>query len=132
MRRNGSIPPPRPTPALRPVRRFAGRGLAIPGRRRHHQSGRPLAIKRPSPRLDRPDPGFLYQGVADTLRVVGGAGDAYLSAEDRARVKIDRLLTEAGWAVQRADRVNLGAGRGVAIREFILQRPHGRPDYLLY
>jgi type I restriction enzyme R subunit len=63
---------------------------------------------------------------------MSGSGDAYLSAEDRARVQIDDMLIQAGWTVQNADRVSLGASQGVAVREFILRRPHGRPDYLLY
>jgi len=39
---------------------------------------------------------------------------AYLSAEDRARVEIDRMLDAAGWAVQDYAKVNLAARRGVA------------------
>jgi type I restriction enzyme R subunit len=31
-----------------------------------------------------------------------------------------------------AARVNLSALRGVAVREFVLKRPHGRVDYLLF
>ncbi|MFZ2056796.1 MAG: DEAD/DEAH box helicase family protein [Acidimicrobiales bacterium] len=45
---------------------------------------------------------------------------------------IDRLLAASGWAVQDAARANLSASRGVAIREFILEPPHGRVDYLCY
>jgi type I restriction enzyme R subunit len=60
------------------------------------------------------------------------AGDDYLNREARARVEIDRKLEAAGWAVQHAKKVNLGASRGVAVREFILKPPHGRVDYLLY
>ena len=57
---------------------------------------------------------------------------ARLPPEERARVIIDRLLAASGWAVQGAGQVNLSASRGVAIREFILEPPHGRVDYLLY
>ena len=57
---------------------------------------------------------------------------AYLSAEDRARVRIDQMLSEAGWVVQAASATNLGAGLGVAVREFVLQKPHGRADYMLF
>ncbi len=57
--------------------------------------------------------------TGDTLLVVSSAGDHYLSAEGQARVKIDRMLALAGWVVQDPDRVSLGAGRGVAVREFI-------------
>jgi len=57
---------------------------------------------------------------------------ARLRPEDRARVQIDRLLVDAGWAVQDVQRLNLQASRGVAVREFVLVPPHGRVDYLLY
>jgi type I site-specific restriction endonuclease len=66
------------------------------------------------------------------LMAKSAGGDAYLSAEDRARVEIDKQLVAAGWAVQRAHEVNLGASLGVAVREFVLQKPHGRADYLLF
>jgi type I restriction enzyme R subunit len=42
------------------------------------------------------------------------------------------MLQSAGWAVQDARDVNLAASRGVAVREFILEAPHGRADYLLF
>jgi type I restriction enzyme R subunit len=42
------------------------------------------------------------------------------------------MLSASGWVVQDAERANLSAGCGVAIREFILEPPHGRADYLLY
>jgi type I restriction enzyme R subunit len=58
--------------------------------------------------------------------------ESYLSAEDKARVEIDRMLDAAGWAVQDARDVNLAAARGVAVREFVLEPPHGRVDYLLF
>src|SRR5436309_10462865 len=59
-------------------------------------------------------------------------GIAYLSPEAKARVEIDRMLADAGWTVQAARQVNLSASRGVAVREFVLKRPHGRVDYLLF
>jgi type I restriction enzyme R subunit len=55
-----------------------------------------------------------------------------LPPEERARVMIDGLLAASGWAVQDAARANLSASRGVALREFILEPPHGRVDYLCY
>jgi type I restriction enzyme R subunit len=58
--------------------------------------------------------------------------DAYLPREAQARIKIDRLLVDAGWLVQHANQANLSAGRGVAVREFILEKGHGRVDYLLF
>jgi type I restriction enzyme R subunit len=60
------------------------------------------------------------------------AMESYLSAEDKARVEIDKMLDAAGWAVQDAGDVNLAAARGVAVREFVLEPPHGRADYLLF
>ncbi|MBA2425078.1 MAG: restriction endonuclease subunit R, partial [Actinobacteria bacterium] len=42
------------------------------------------------------------------------------------------MLAAAGWAVQDARAVNLSAGRGVAVRKFVLKSPHGRADYLLF
>ena len=57
---------------------------------------------------------------------------AYITPEAKARVEIDRMLAAAGWVVQDARAVNLTASRGVAVREFVLKRPHGRADYLLF
>jgi type I restriction enzyme, R subunit len=56
----------------------------------------------------------------------------YLAAEARARIKIDQQLVQAGWQVQSQDAINLSAGPGVAVREFNLEKPHGRADYLLF
>ena len=55
-----------------------------------------------------------------------------LAAEQRARVLIDRQLTEAGWVVQDKKDLNLFADQGVAVREVIMAKGHGRADYLLY
>jgi len=52
--------------------------------------------------------------------------------EQQARQEIERLLETCGWNVQDLAAVNLGAGRGVAIREFPLRRGYGSADYLLY
>jgi|WetSurMetagenome_2_1015567.scaffolds.fasta_scaffold818805_2 type I site-specific restriction endonuclease len=52
--------------------------------------------------------------------------------EQAARENIDRLLTQAGWAVQDIKSTNLHAGAGVAIHEFPLATGHGCADYLLY
>jgi type I restriction enzyme R subunit len=57
---------------------------------------------------------------------------SYLPAEARARVEIDRQLSAAGWVVQDRKAMNLYAGPGVAVREFIMAPGHGRADYLLY
>src|SRR4051812_41755522 len=57
--------------------------------------------------------------------------DDYLTPEARARREnIDRLLREAGWVVQDFKKMNPGAARGVAVREF--PTPSGPVDYLLY
>jgi type I restriction enzyme R subunit len=50
--------------------------------------------------------------------------------EQAARLKIDELLTAAGWSVQDRCAMNLGAAQGVAVREFYL--PAGPTDYLLF
>jgi len=51
--------------------------------------------------------------------------------EDKAREKIDSALEKAGWKVQDTKAANLGAGRGVALRNFPLGS-FGFADYLLY
>jgi type I restriction enzyme R subunit len=63
---------------------------------------------------------------------VNPADHDYLPREARARVEIDRQLVLAGWLVQQADHANISAGPGVAVREFILNKGHGRVDYLLF
>lgn len=55
-----------------------------------------------------------------------------LAAEARARVLIDRQLTDAGWSVQDSRSLNLFAAQGVARREATMATGHGRADYLLY
>ena len=55
-----------------------------------------------------------------------------LAAEQRARVLIDSQLLAAGWFVQDRAAMNLFAGPGVAVRETIMAKGHGRADYLLY
>ncbi len=60
------------------------------------------------------------------------SGQAYLGPEARARVVIDEQLAAAGWVVQQYSDVDLGAARGIAVREFPLASGHGVVDYLLY
>ena len=50
--------------------------------------------------------------------------------EALARQQIDALLVHSGWVVQDYKKLNLGAGRGVAVREVPLVG--GIPDYLLF
>lgn len=57
--------------------------------------------------------------------------NAYLTAEARARVQIDRQPEACGWVVQDRSAKNLYAGQGVAVREFIMAGGHGRPGRLL-
>ena len=52
--------------------------------------------------------------------------------EEEARVEIDRLLAKAGWAVQSLAEANIHAARGVALREFQLNKGFGFADYMLY
>ena len=49
--------------------------------------------------------------------------------EELARQNIDVLLLKCGWIIQDYKKLDLSAGRGVAIREVPLQQ--GRCDYLL-
>ncbi|MFI2649676.1 hypothetical protein [Micromonospora fulviviridis] len=60
------------------------------------------------------------------------ADDLRLQAEQRARILIDRQLRDVGWVVQDRSETNLFAGPGVAVREAIMAKGHGRVDYLLY
>lgn len=50
--------------------------------------------------------------------------------EQIARDKIDSMLILAGWVVQSKNKVNLGANRGVAVREY--QTDAGIADYVLF
>lgn len=61
-----------------------------------------------------------------------GEASARLAAEQRARLLIDRQLTDAGWVVQSRNALNLFAATGVAVREVVMATGHGRADYLLY
>ena len=55
-----------------------------------------------------------------------------MSAEQAARQTIDKLLTQAGLAVQDFKQADIHAARGVAIGEFVLNEGYGFADYLLY
>jgi type I restriction enzyme R subunit len=56
----------------------------------------------------------------------------YLTPEARARMEIDRQLGLCGWIVQDRKAMNLYAGQGVAVREFVMAAGHGRADYILF
>ena len=69
----------------------------------------------------------------DRLPDGNGARDRnYMNPEQQARENIDRLLIQAGWAIQNAGAINLYESAGVAVREFSLKPGHGSADYLLY
>lgn len=53
-----------------------------------------------------------------------------MTPEAQARETIDKMLSAAGWAVQDRGELNLGAARGVAVREYPLQSEYA--DYLLF
>ena len=53
-----------------------------------------------------------------------------LSPEQLARQQIDTLLEHAGWVSRTGMALNLGAARGVAVREFATDA--GPADYLLF
>src|SRR5688572_11707794 len=53
-----------------------------------------------------------------------------MTPEARARVKVDQLLTAAGWDLQNRASFDRNASLGVAVREFPL--PAGPCDYLLF
>jgi type I restriction enzyme R subunit len=52
--------------------------------------------------------------------------------EQKARREIDADLTAAGWVVQDKEDLDLTAGRGIAVREFVMKPGFGFADYLLY
>ncbi len=50
--------------------------------------------------------------------------------EQIARDKIDKMLVEAGWIVQEKTQINLHAGQGVAVKEYITES--GPADFVLF
>ncbi|HRP23924.1 hypothetical protein [Thauera sp.] len=53
-----------------------------------------------------------------------------MTPEAKARSRIDARLEQASWAVQGMQQLNLGAARGVAVREY--PTDSGPADYLLF
>ena len=53
-----------------------------------------------------------------------------MTPEERARQKIDAMLTASGWVVQEKRNTNLAAARGVAVAELSFKT--GEPDYTLF
>ncbi len=52
--------------------------------------------------------------------------------EQKARQDIDVDLVASGWLVQDLKDIDLTAGRGIAVREFVMKSGFGFADYLLY
>ena len=53
-----------------------------------------------------------------------------MKPEEQARKDIDKQLKKANWAIQDRQNINLGAGPGIAIREF--HTIAGPVDYALF
>lgn len=53
-----------------------------------------------------------------------------MKPEAKARKKIDRLLEAAGWTIQDVKQINLGASKGVAVREMPLTTRNA--EYFLF
>ena len=53
-----------------------------------------------------------------------------MTPEAKARIEIDTRLAQAGWLVQDMKQLNLGAGLGVAVREYPTDT--GPADYVLF
>lgn len=54
-----------------------------------------------------------------------------MNPEEKARLKIDEELTQAGWVIQNRKDFNRNASLGVAVREFLMQ-DNTEADYLLF
>ena len=53
-----------------------------------------------------------------------------MKPEDKARQQIDKMFEDSGWIIQDYGELNLGAGLGVAVREFPISKDN--PDYALF
>ena len=53
-----------------------------------------------------------------------------MTPEEAARQNIDRMLEESGWILQDYKNLNLGAGFGLAVREYPINREAS--DYALF
>lgn len=56
--------------------------------------------------------------------------DKNQNPEQIARDKIDQMLIKAGWQIQSKKKINLAAGKGIAVREY--QTDIGPADYVLF
>jgi type I site-specific restriction endonuclease len=68
--------------------------------------------------------GFPWKGNGDDSK------GPNMTPEERARQKIDAMLTASGWAVQEKRNANLAAARDVAVAELSFKT--GEPDYTLF
>jgi type I site-specific restriction endonuclease len=93
-----------------------------------------LRYPNPFVTIDSPTDIFATEkSIASPPRSPAAPADRdYLARGARARKNIDRHLAAAGWVVQDAGRANVSAGPGVVVREFVLEKSHGRVDYLLF
>jgi type I restriction enzyme R subunit len=80
-----------------------------------------------SPKLKKPKEPFLANA---RLKDNDMTTDKNQNPEQIARDKIDLMLIEAGWIVQSKNEVDLGAGRGVALREYQAETKFA--DYVLF
>ena len=79
--------------------------------------------------------GSLYSEAVNPVSwhtLVVKSKQTVLTPEEKARESIDGMLASAGWLIQNRAVANIGAGRGVAIREFALGHGFGEADYLLF
>ena len=53
-----------------------------------------------------------------------------MNPEDKAHQKIDKMLSDSGWAIQDYHKLNLSAGSGITVREFPLSKDTA--DYALF
>ena len=53
-----------------------------------------------------------------------------MTPEAKARLLIDQKLEQAGWIIQDKNQINLGAGLGIAVREY--PTDSGPADYVLF
>lgn len=56
--------------------------------------------------------------------------ETYQTPEQKARVNIDAMLEQSGWKVQHKNKIDFGAGPGIAVREY--QTDVGPADYVLF
>ena len=65
-----------------------------------------------------------------TYSRLGNVSERFVTPEELARQDIDRQLLLCGWLIQSRSEMNITAGTGVAVREFVMLT--GEADYLLY